>query len=363
LYADSGEPLYRDPVVRLKKSLYGHPESGARWEAHLKRELTAEGWSEIPAWPGVYQHAATKAVLVCYVHDLLMVAADADTEKLWRAIEAHVEFRDGPEGIRRYLGAYHDWDQQPEAATHGVASVAAAGGDTEGEGSEVGWAASRHPLDLSNPDVKPDPAEYPDEKTEESSESGTASSTALAARGAPSSTAEAVRSAAAASTAPAAGTVTTMTVQMKEFLEKAVRDFLRDSGDKALRSVATPYLQEELAGDETEKAGAFASNAAQHLMRLLYAARVSRPDLMVGVTRLAHHVSRWKERHDRALRRLMAYVAATADLTLQGTLSTADSETVEVHLYPDADLAGEKSSSRSTSGLYAELAAPAAGHY
>lgn len=150
---------------------------------------------------------------------------------------------------------------------------------------------------------------------------------------------------------------------MKEFLEKAVRDFLRDSGDKALRSVATPYLQEELAGDETEKAGAFASNAAQHLMRLLYAARVSRPDLMVGVTRLAHHVSRWKERHDRALRRLMAYVAATADLTLQGTLSTADSETVEVHLYPDADLVGEKSSSRSTSGLCAELAAPAAGHY
>eukprot|EP00971_Amphidinium_carterae_P115257 2283084-Amphidinium_carterae.1 len=42
----SGQPLYRTPVCRLKKALYGHPESGAVWEKHLEGVLKKLGWEQ-----------------------------------------------------------------------------------------------------------------------------------------------------------------------------------------------------------------------------------------------------------------------------------------------------------------------------
>ena len=42
-------------------------------------------------------------------------------------------------------------------------------------------------------------------------------------------------------------------------------------------------------------------------MKLLFAARLARPDLVVAITRLASKVTSWNKGHDRALRRLMQY--------------------------------------------------------
>ena len=44
---------------------------------------------------------------------------------------------------------------------------------------------------------------------------------------------------------------------------------------------------------------------------------------------------------DRMIERLMAYIDEHADLILYGSLSSADLETVELHVWPDADLAGD----------------------
>ena len=35
----NGLPLFKKPVVELIRSLYGHPESGALWDKHLKKHL------------------------------------------------------------------------------------------------------------------------------------------------------------------------------------------------------------------------------------------------------------------------------------------------------------------------------------
>eukprot|EP00972_Heterocapsa_arctica_P041162 6067529-Heterocapsa_arctica.AAC.1 len=39
-----GKVEYYDPVVRLRKAIYGHPESEAIWDEHLGTRLKREGW-------------------------------------------------------------------------------------------------------------------------------------------------------------------------------------------------------------------------------------------------------------------------------------------------------------------------------
>ena len=73
-------------------------------------------------------------------------------------------------------------------------------------------------------------------------------------------------------------------------------------------------------------------------MKLLFAARLARPDLSVAITRLASKVTSWNLSHDRALKRLMQYVDSHADLELAGTLDESDLQTAELVMSPDADL-------------------------
>ena len=90
-------------------------------------------------------------------------------------------------------------------------------------------------------------------------------------------------------------------------------------------------------------------------MKLLFAARLARPDLVVAITRLASRLTSWNKSHDRALRRLMQYTRHAADLELVSELSSGDLLTAMLVMSPDADLAGGLESTKSTSGLWIEL--------
>ena len=59
--------------------------------------------------------------------------------------------------------------------------------------------------------------------------------------------------------------------------------------------------------------------------------------------------------HDRTLRRLMQYVYHAADLELVGELSSEDLQTAVLVMSPDADLAGDIETTKSTSGLWLEI--------
>ena len=90
-------------------------------------------------------------------------------------------------------------------------------------------------------------------------------------------------------------------------------------------------------------------------MKLLFAARLSRPDITVAITRLASKVSSWNTSHDRALKRLMQYVATKPDLRIHSTLSTEDFADAQLVMSPDADLAGDLETAKSTTGMFLEL--------
>ena len=86
------------------------------------------------------------------------------------------------------------------------------------------------------------------------------------------------------------GGVSTLTTQMKYLLLGAAEKFRIEAGAERLAKVRTPYLDEDFVAKGTEGPGVFAGSAFSHLMKVLFAARLCRPDLLVAMTRLASKV-------------------------------------------------------------------------
>ena len=91
--------------------------------------------------------------------------------------------------------------------------------------------------------------------------------------------------------------------------------------------------------------------AARVLMKVLYAARVCRFDLLRAVCALAQMITKWDDKCDRRLHKLMCYIASTTSRQLVGFVGD-EMAAVKPHLFADADLAGCPESQKSTSGVY-----------
>ena len=105
--------------------------------------------------------------------------------------------------------------------------------------------------------------------------------------------------------------------------------------------------------------GQLSADASKVLMKVLYAARMARPDLLRAVCALASEVTRWNRACDKKLYRLMCYVHHTADLVLEGFVGKdAKLGNVFQRLFADADWAGCKETARSTSGGFSCLESP-----
>ena len=82
-------------------------------------------------------------------------------------------------------------------------------------------------------------------------------------------------------------------------------------------------------------------------MQLVYAAPQAKPDIIVAITRLASHITRWNGNCDRKLIRLFDYLSIHRKRCLKGALHVSDAATLVIKAWPDADLAGDKDSSTS----------------
>ena len=103
-------PKYDRPQCRLLRALYGHPEAGALWEARPDEITKKLCWFSVPGNGGVYVHAKTKAAMVDYVHDMLLLSSPRDTESLWRELAKSVDYKDPAAPLQRYLGAFYKFD-------------------------------------------------------------------------------------------------------------------------------------------------------------------------------------------------------------------------------------------------------------
>eukprot|EP00972_Heterocapsa_arctica_P064015 9445113-Heterocapsa_arctica.AAC.1 len=63
---------FRDPVVRLKLALYGHPDAGGCWEEPCNTHLAKVRFSPVPDWRSTFKHPKIKLLLMVYVDDFKM---------------------------------------------------------------------------------------------------------------------------------------------------------------------------------------------------------------------------------------------------------------------------------------------------
>ena len=109
-------------------------------------------------------------------------------------------------------------------------------------------------------------------------------------------------------------------------------------------------------------------------MKALYAARMSRFDLLRATCSLATRVTKWTRWCDKALHRLICYIDSSLVLRMFGTIAVTSGggkpptevsapTGLELHLFCDADLAGCPETAKSTSGVYLALVGPGGTHF
>ncbi len=139
---------------------------------------------------------------------------------------------------------------------------------------------------------------------------------------------------------------------MSSFVELCVSSYLELAGrDRvSLRDVPTPFLDESSAWEPPagEPTGALAHVALKILMKILYVARMARPDILRATCMLARKVSRCCRECDRRLHRLVSYMNCK-QAWVQHSYVGDDFSDIRFGLFTDADFAGDKSDSKSTS--------------
>jgi hypothetical protein len=90
-------------------------------------------------------------------------------------------------------------------------------------------------------------------------------------------------------------------------------------------------------------------------MKLLYAARMARYDLLRAICYLATRITKWTKHCDKLLHRLVCYVNGSLDVFLVGQVSQKSHE-LRLEIFADADFAGCPDTSRATSGVFLCLA-------
>ena len=239
------------PVVLLKRALYGHPQAGAFWEEHLETALKSEGFVKVKGWKSTYRHPVLSLLLVVYVDDFKMSGPATSVPQGWALIKKSIKIGE-PSSHGRFLGCLHE-----------------EGTLTENDRSNIPSAVC--PL-TCGPIVGVGTAE-----------------------GAHSPTARCI------------------TYNMEDFLRQCLARYEECcQSEVAYKEVQTPNLDDNLITNEDRAVkGHLESYASSILMKILYGARVARWDVLFTVCFLARHVTKWSREMDRRLYRLMCYLHCT----------------------------------------------------
>jgi hypothetical protein len=92
-------------------------------------------------------------------------------------------------------------------------------------------------------------------------------------------------------------------------------------------------------------------------MKILYAARMARYDLLRATCFLATRITKWDASCDKMLHRLVCYINSSLDKRMTGWVGD-DPSALELVLFTDADFAGDGDTHRSTSGVFLCLKGP-----
>ena len=148
---------------------------------------------------------------------------------------------------------------------------------------------------------------------------------------------------------------------MSDFLGSCVENYcsLAKVSPSSLKEVPTPFTDAGIARptlSEDEKPGKLQPVASKILMKILFAARMARFDLLRATQSLASRVTKWSIECDVALHRLVSYIHCTKHHFLEGFIGDAFDD-CQLWLFADADHPGEHDS-KSTTGSAIVLVGP-----
>ena len=154
--------------------------------------------------------------------------------------------------------------------------------------------------------------------------------------------------------------VNRVTYDMADFLESCVTRYceLAKVSRDTLKPVSTPFHDQRTARPlaENEKAGRLQPIASKVLMKILFAARMARWDLLRATQSLASRVTKWSCDCHIGLHRLVAYINSTLHITMSGFIGDSIND-CQLWLFCDSDFAGEFDA-KSTTGCALFLVGP-----
>ena len=152
--------------------------------------------------------------------------------------------------------------------------------------------------------------------------------------------------------------VSALSLETEDFARQCV-DLYRALSGKTVKQFRTPHVDPgSLVVTADAPRGELSTSAARMVMKLLWLARLSRPDILVTVTVLAMKTTAWSINGDLMLARLAGYVAYLAHFSCIWFIGDA-SESLSLSLYVDSDFGGCLHTARSTSGYVLTLEGPA----
>ena len=138
---------------------------------------------------------------------------------------------------------------------------------------------------------------------------------------------------------------------MREYARTIISDYTAITGVRS-KPALSPFLS--IGYTDEPQLGSLAGRASSILMKLMWLARLARPDLLKSTCFLARKVNSWSHEEDLLLSRAIGYLIQSADQLLTGSLSMKPEE-LFVEAYCDADFAGEVDDMYSTSGGWIQL--------
>jgi len=100
-----------DPVCPMDLALYGHPDSGGYWEEHCDESLREVGFTPCPDWPSVYFHPGLNLMLSVYVDDFKLAGPRENLARGWLLIRSRIK-TDDPTPVGRAFGCEHKVTQR-----------------------------------------------------------------------------------------------------------------------------------------------------------------------------------------------------------------------------------------------------------
>ena len=141
-----------------------------------------------------------------------------------------------------------------------------------------------------------------------------------------------------------------LSFNMSDYAKQCCELYESLPGARKLKASPTPFCSEGalVAADDQER-GELGPNACKVLMKCLWLGRSARPDIIKPIGDLATQVQKWSLNCDKRLYRLLCYIHSTIDHRMIAHIQDKP-EDLSISLYVDADFAGDREDTKSTSG-------------